>query len=352
MTKKFESWWERRKYKFRYDIDGQMFRVWVSDDLDESEIELEQRSAGMQYFFSFYLVFLVEATGAHANSILLIDEPGLHYHGTAQKKAVEFLQKISKDNQVLYTTHSPFMIDGDKLDDVRIVHEDKKTGNTLVSSDVWPKDKDSLFPLQAGLGYSIAQTLFYSKYQLVVEGLTDYSIFKAMNELLSRKNMIILKADSIITPAGGTRNILPLAAMLIGNSINMVVFLDGDQPGLQKQKTLKEKLMVNCILATSYSDKKNVELEDLFTEKLYLDAVQESYSDKTLDFNENEKKIQNVVNRIESLFKRKKYGEFKKWKPVTVLVDWILKDTEPHKIPDETCKKFESIFVDTNNLFK
>jgi len=51
MTKKFESWWERRKYKFRYDIDGQMFRVWISDDLDESEIELEQRSAGMQYFF-------------------------------------------------------------------------------------------------------------------------------------------------------------------------------------------------------------------------------------------------------------------------------------------------------------
>jgi len=47
MTEKFTSWWEQRKHKFRYQVDGQNFRVWVSDDLDPSEIELDQRSAGM-----------------------------------------------------------------------------------------------------------------------------------------------------------------------------------------------------------------------------------------------------------------------------------------------------------------
>ena len=351
MTNKFKDWFENRKYKFRYDIDGQMFRVWISDNLNESDIELEQRSAGMQYFFSFYLVFLVEAADAHANTILLLDEPGLHYHGTAQKKAVELLQKISNENQVLYTTHSPFMIDGDKLKDVRIVYEDKITGNTLVSSDVWPTDKDSLFPLQAGLGYSIAQTLYYSEYQLVVEGLTDYSIFKAMNELLSRKDMKTLKTNLIITPAGGTRNILPLTSMLIGNKIKMVVFLDGDQPGLEKQKKLKEQLLVNCILATNYSDKSNAELEDLFPDELYVAAVKKSYPNKELDFNEDEKKIQNITKRVEVLFIRKEYGEFKKWKPVNVLIDWIQKDSSPNKIPDTTCKKFELIFVDVNKSF-
>ena len=242
------------------------------------------------------------------------------------------------------------MIDGDRLKDVRIVYEDKTTGNTLVSTDVWPKDKDSLFPLQAGLGYSIAQTLFYSKYQLVVEGLTDYSIFKAMNELLSRKNMKILRTDVVITPAGGTRNILPLTSMLFGNEIKMVVFLDGDQPGLQKQKELTDQLLDHCLLTTKYSDKENAELEDLFPEKLYIDAVQQSYSDKKLDFNEDEKKIQNITKRVESLFKRKGYGEFQKWKPVNVLIDWIQKDSVLNKIHDTTCKKFESIFIDVNKL--
>ena len=164
VTQKFTSWWEQRKPKFRYQIDGKNFRVWVSDDLDPSEIELDQRSAGMQYFFSFHLVFLVETRDKHTNFILLLDESGLQFHGTAQQKTVEFLNKISNDNQLLYTTHSPFMIDGDHLENVKIVFEDKKNyGVTKVSDDVWSNDKDSLFPLQAGLGYSSDQTLFLFK---------------------------------------------------------------------------------------------------------------------------------------------------------------------------------------------
>ena len=229
MTQKFTSWWEQRKHKFHYGIDGKNFRVWVSDDLDSSEIELDQRSAGMQYFFSFYLVFLVEARGKHTNSILLLDEPGMQFHGTAQQKTVEFLNKISNDNQLLYTTHSPFMIDGDHLENVKIVYEDEANyGATKVSNDVWPKDKDSLFPLQAGLGYSLAQTLFYSKTQLVVEGLTDYNLLKAMNELLSQQKMTVLNPKIIITPAGGTKKLMPLASMLVGNEIKIIVLLDGE----------------------------------------------------------------------------------------------------------------------------
>ena len=127
-------------------------RVWVSDDLNPSEIELDQRSAGMQYFFSFFLVFLVESEDAHANSILLLDEPGTSLHGTAQAKIVEFLRTLTEGNQVIYTTHSPFMIDADHLETVRPVYEEPGTGATRITEDVWPKDKDALFPLQAALG--------------------------------------------------------------------------------------------------------------------------------------------------------------------------------------------------------
>ena len=81
---------------------GDYLRIWVSDDLDPSPIELDQRSQGMQYFFSFYVIFLVEAKGAHADSILLLDEPGLHLHGTAQEKIVEFFDTLAKGNQTLY----------------------------------------------------------------------------------------------------------------------------------------------------------------------------------------------------------------------------------------------------------
>ena len=183
MTRKFEDWWEQRKHQFHYQVDGDYFRVWVSDDLDPSEIELDQRSAGMQYFFSFFIVFLVEVRGAHANSILLLDEPGLHLHGTAQAKIVKFLEKLSKDNQTFYTTHSPFLVDIDHLERARAVYEDEN-GTTKVSEDVWPRDKDSLFPLQAALGYQLAQGLFIAKRQLIVEGLIDLWLLKALDHAL------------------------------------------------------------------------------------------------------------------------------------------------------------------------
>ena len=136
MTQKFSDWWDQRQHKFEYQVDGPSFRVWVSDDFDPSKIELDQRSRGLQYFFSFYVIFLVEASGAYKNSILLLDEPGIYMHGTAQGKLVKFFEKLSETNKTLYTTHSPFMIDGDHLNLVRVVYEDYKDKTTKVTEDI------------------------------------------------------------------------------------------------------------------------------------------------------------------------------------------------------------------------
>ncbi|MFY3741915.1 MAG: energy-coupling factor transporter ATP-binding protein EcfA2 [Candidatus Nitrosomirales archaeon] len=350
MTQKFAQWWEQRKHKFKYQVDGRYFRVWVSDDLDPSEIELDQRSGGMQYFFSFYLVFLVEAQGQYRNAILLLDEPGLHYHGTAQQKNVKFLEKLSEQNQMLYSTHSPFMIDPDNLDRVRIVYEDEKDGSTRVTQDPWPKDNDSLFPLQAGLGYAVAQTLFYANKQLVVEGLTDYSLLKAMNQLLSSKGKTTLIQEAIVTPTGGIRNLMPLASILIGNQIKMAILLDGDQAGITKGKEVKEKLLQDCLTISTYTGKQPTTIEDLFPEDFYIDAVKEAYPTVNFAFTTDEKKISSITERIESLFKRTGSGRFEKWKPTNIILERISSSKREHQIPDTTINQFEAIFKDVNRI--
>jgi predicted ATP-dependent endonuclease of OLD family len=346
MTKRFSEWWEQRKHRFSYRTDGPFFRVWVSDDLDSSEIELDQRSAGMQYFFSFYLVFLEETKDAYSNSILLLDEAGLQLHGTAQQKIVKFLKKISKDNQLLYTTHSPFMIDGDNLETVRVVYEDAIDGTSKVSSEVWPKDRDSLFPLQAALGYSIAQTLFYSKRQLVVEGITDYFILKAMNELLSSMKRETLRNDAIIVPAGGVSKLMPLAAMLTGQGVEIRVLLDGDDPGIQKGKEIKNKLLIESFFVSSYSGGKGTDIEDLFPEDIYADAVKQAYKLKDLPLDESTTAT-SVVSKVEIALKKVGINTLEKWKPVLILTDWIR--VAPDKIPETTISAFYSIFKDVNS---
>lgn len=353
MTSKFQDWWEQRRHKFRYQADGDYFRIWVSDDLDPSEIELDQRSLGMQYFFSFFTVFLVEAQGAHQKAILLLDEPGLHMHGTAQGKIVKFLEKLSQDNQTMYTTHSPFMVDADHLERVRIVYE-TEDGTTKVSEDVWPRDKDALFPLQAGLGYQLVQSLFISKHQLIVEGITDYWILKAFDQALRKRGIASLRDDLVIVPSAGLNKLFPLASMLIGHDVKIVALLDGDEPGRNEGKKLAENLFAGkdgrCFFIGDFVQGKTyAELEDIFPEDLYLKAVNEAYGRDDLAFGNEEEAKNGVVNKIKSLFERKKLGQFEKWRPAEVLREWIT--TTPEEVPDEVFQTACRIFEAVNKAF-
>jgi predicted ATPase len=353
MTQKFADWWDQRKHKFHYRVDGDYFRIWVSDDLDPSEIELDQRSAGMQYFFSFFTVFLVEAQGRHEGSVLLLDEPGLHLHGTAQGKIVKFLEKLSRENQTMYTTHSPFLVDGDHLERARAVHE-HEDGTTKVSEDVWPRDKDSLFPLQAALGYQLAQSLFLSKRQVILEGITDYWLIKAVAQGLSARNLPSLRPDVVLLPSAGASKLIPLASMLIGHEIEIAALLDGDEPARKEGKKLVDKLLAGqdrrCLFIGDFlAHLPKGEIEDVFPETDYLSAAQEAYPGLDLAFGTEEKGVAGVVNRLQGLFKRKGYGDFEKWKPAQVLRDRLL--AEPVKIPEQVCDIMTKVFQTLNSLF-
>jgi len=349
MTEKFQTWWEQRDHKFRYQVDGPLFRIWVSDNIDPNEIELDQRSKGLQYFFSFYLVFIEEAEKTHKNAILLLDEPGLHIHASAQQKIVNFIETLASSNQLMYSTHSPFMINGDKLANIRIIYENKSLKKSQVSQDAWPSDQDALFPLQAGLGYSIAQTLFYAKRQLVVEGLSDFEILKAMSNKLSLEDRPSLNPNIIVVPAGGTRNVMPLASMLKGHKVKMVVLLDGDEVGKRKNQELKKRLKVNTILITDFIEENEGEIEDLFAEKTYLEAVKKAYSNISIKFSQEEKKEKCISKRVKKLFIRKD-ETYEKWRPLRVISEWIRTDNE--LIQEDSIARFEQIFETVNKKLK
>jgi hypothetical protein len=353
MTKRFGDWWEQRKHQFRYDFQGEYFRVWVSDDLDPSGIEIDQRSLGLQYFFSFYLVFLVESEGAHKNCILLLDEPSLPLHGTAQAKVVEFLNRLARDNQTLYTTHSPFMVDGDHLERARAVYE-KEDGTTGVSEDVWPWDRDSLFPLQAAFGYQLAQSLFISKHQLLVEGITDYWLIKTVAEALPSRNLPTLRGDITLVPAAGLTKLLSLASMLIGHDIEIGALLDGDGPTHKEGKKLVDNLLAGddrrCLFIGDFLDSHiAAEIEDVFPEDCYLAAAKEAYPNLKLSFTAKEQSLNGIVNKLTALFNRQGLGRFEKWRVASVLRDWILQKHDV--IPQDTYKIMSKIFEAANAVF-
>ncbi len=87
---------------------------------------------------------------SHKDAVLLLDEPGLHLHPTAQQELIAFFDELANSNILIYSTHSPFLIDGEHIHRVRPVTEDE-TGHSRISTDGWPNDRETIFPLQAAV---------------------------------------------------------------------------------------------------------------------------------------------------------------------------------------------------------
>jgi hypothetical protein len=93
----------------------------------------------------------------------------------------------------------------------------------------------------------------------------------------------------------------------------------------------------------------HAELEDIFPEEVYLQAVKEAYKIADLAFGEQERAIESVAKKVRALFKRKGLDQFKKWRPAGVLRDWIIET--PEKIPDAVYDTVSRIFEAVNNAF-
>ncbi|MFH9016546.1 ATP-dependent nuclease [Streptomyces sp. NPDC017943] len=142
------------------------------------------RCTGFQWFFSFLAAFSEFGNYPHG-VVVLLDEPGLSLHGRAQADFLRFInERLAPVAQVIYTTHSPFMVETAQLDRVRIVEDRGPDTGAVVTDEVLSVTDDSLFPLQAALGYDIAQNLFVGPDSLLVEGTSDYTYLTLISDFL------------------------------------------------------------------------------------------------------------------------------------------------------------------------
>ena len=231
--------------------DGQYLKVVVQDELGV-QIEVDQRSAGFQWLVSFFVVFFAEADDAHANAILLLDEPGLSLHGLKQREFRQTISRLAKGNQTIYTTHSPFLVGPDELDLVRVVEMTDRDNGTKVHTSVTASDPAALLPLQEALGYDLAQSLFVQQRNLVLEGLTDLWYFEASAQLLRDANLVDLNDKIALLPAKSAGKVVYFATILHANNLKVAAMLDSDNAGDQaaKQETLINTLGNKNILRT------------------------------------------------------------------------------------------------------
>ena len=300
--------WKDRELKVRFNLDAQHFDTLVSDpnSVYDVEVNLDERSRGFQWFFAFYVVFAADTEDGDADgAILLLDEPGLYLHARSQG---DLLRHLEDDfiNQIVYTTHSPFMVPTHRLDWVRTVNIAEAVGTT-VSNDP-SGDARTLFPLQAALGYDLAQSLFVGPNNLIVEGVTDFWMLSAVSTRLSEQGKAGLDERLTVTPAGGAQKVHYMVALLTSEQLKVLVLFDDEKDAKATRDDLVKGKLIRSDSVVFVSEAfdaapAEADIEDLIDpavyEKLVRDAYAKELKGKKLELNAH---IPRIARRFEAAF--------------------------------------------------
>ena len=323
LTGKFRDWWKQGNYVFELQADGNHFRIWVSDDRRPEKIELESRSTGLQWFLSFYLVFLVESEGEHRDAVLLLDEPGLSLHPLAQRDLSAFFDGLSETNGIIYTAHSPFLVDADRMDRARKVYV-AADGTTKATSDLGKAETGeeqpgAAYAVHSALGLTVAESLLIGCQPVIVEGASDQHYLTAIKSLLIAGGKITPRRELVFPPAGGAKPTKIVASILTGRDETLpTVLLDGDGPGRRMAKELADGLYgeeIDKILCTDeFTGVKGSEVEDLLPVEFLASVVDRWQRGSDEWFSDVAKAGKPVIPQIEAWAQKQGFELPKFWK--------------------------------------
>lgn len=245
------------------------------------ETNFATRSAGFQWFFSFFAAF-GEYQASSDPVIVLLDEPGTSLHGEAQKDFIKFIfNELGASKQTVYTTHSQFMIDPTGYEKLRAVHDRATRESHELGVEVTKvslsTDRATVLPIESALGYTISQHLFLGSGQhLLVEGSSDFVFLMRMSAYMESKRKTVLSPTLAIIPVGGVGN-MPAFVALMGRRLRVSVLVDGEKSSSVLDRTRAaakaNRVPEGRIVAVSEVDTalpRTADIEDLFAASDYL----------------------------------------------------------------------------------
>ncbi|MEU0596588.1 AAA family ATPase [Streptomyces ardesiacus] len=320
ITQLISNVWGDDNLQLRLVVDGQYLKVVVVDDLGV-EVELDQRSEGFRWLVSFFVVFRAQAKDQLNNAILLLDEPGLHLHALKQREFRKTVEMLAEDNQILYTTHSPFMVGPEELHRVRLVEMIDRTTGTRIHTQLVSDDPRSVFPLQTALGYDLAQSMFSQRRNLVTEGLTDMWFLEGLAGAMREAGLTTMRDNIAIVPAGSSSKVIYYCTLLHSQKLKVSALLDSDAAGEKAatQDDLVRLLKNNQILrAKDYytGSVPGPEIEDLLRTTLVKVALDQ------LGWDVRATEATQQKRHIVDIFKAEVPG-FSKWKLAKAFLRWL-----------------------------
>jgi ABC-type cobalamin/Fe3+-siderophores transport system ATPase subunit len=318
-------------------------RVRLYDNRHLLSLPFDERSTGFRWFFSFLAAF---SNYLYSNEpvILLLDEPGLGLHARAQKDFLRFIdERLGKRCQVIYSAHSPFMVQPGKLERVRLVEDRARENGSMVSANVLATDPDTLFPLQGALGYDLAQHLFIGQANLVIEGTSDYTYLTILSNWLREHGRTALDERWTLVPVGGA-DMVPTFVALLGSHLDITVLVDARRSGHQRLSNLAQQgylIDTRIITIGEILGRPAADIEDLFRTEDYLAIYNAAFNKAHAPVNlPGSDPIVSRIARAEGI------ERFDHGKPADLLLR--RRDQLLPKLSEKTIASFEELFKRVN----
>ncbi|MGH7527770.1 MAG: ATP-dependent nuclease, partial [Gemmatimonadales bacterium] len=316
-------------------------RIW--DGRHGLSLPFNEHSSGFQWFFSFLAAFS-EFEYSDPPVIVLLDEPALGLHARAQADFLRFIdERLAKHCQVIYSTHSPFMVQAGKLERVRIVEDRGVEEGATVTQEISCTDPDTLFPLRGALGYDLVQHLFAVPHSLLVEGPSDVTYLAVISDFLKgQPGRTTLDERWSILPVGNAA-LIPTFVALMGNHLDVTILVDSRKEGHQR---------LSRLAAEGYLDQQRIvtigevighrqgDIEDLFDVNDYLLLFNTAFGAKVSSGDLN------GTDTVLARLSRHQHGRFDYGKPADALLR--RRDELLPKLSNQTLKRFEALFARLN----
>lgn len=308
LNSKIQEYYKTSKIELLFNVDSRAIEFSIREYADDDEIRItnvSERSDGLKWYLSL-LIKLYSAQKKHKYSLILLDEPGNSLHVIAQKELLKLL--YNKENyQIIYTTHSPYMIDINHLENIRLITKGNFTVITNGINNCHKRNrksyKETITPILEAIGSSLNYELgpSFDKCNLIVEGITDYYYIKSMMNYMK----LFAKNEINIIPCIGATNESAILSILFGWGCEFKCLLDNDSEGIKNYGKIKKHLS-NCEKYLFFvSDTPGDTIESLLS-----DEVKEKIDvgDKTL----NAKKFSSLIESDPSFIDSKTINNFEK----------------------------------------
>ena len=328
IQKKFNDFYTEENVQIKVLFEKNLMKILVKTQGNTTNIS--ERSNGLRWYLNLFIDIIANDL-KDKNVVFLLDEPGVYLHVNAQRELLRLFYDLCKnDNQVVYTTHSPYMIDSNNIINIRAVEKDSK-GVTNIYNTAYDNKlnsiskRETLTPMVKAIGADLRFNIGPQgeKLNIVTEGITDYMYFTSMLYYLD----VPEEKMPYIIPSVGAGNVNVVVSILIGWGCDYKVILDYDKAGFVECDKLIEYLnlklgedifFVNCKESYEYKDKdKDIYRNPEFVECLISEEDRAKFSisyleNKTMAAKEFYDKVKSkqiklsddTVNRFAMLFSK------------------------------------------------